>query len=50
MEALAACVYCAMHLLGVIEGIDPSAELNDVAIQEKTGGRSDWGREITASM
>jgi cyclic pyranopterin phosphate synthase len=45
MEALMACAGAGLSLLGCVLRDDPLAELDDLAVWRKSGGRSgDWGR------
>lgn len=43
MEALAASAFCALSLLASLRTLDPGAKMIDLAVREKTGGKSDWG-------
>jgi cyclic pyranopterin phosphate synthase len=44
MEALTACTYSALSLLGAVRERDPGAFMTSLTVREKTGGRSDWTR------
>jgi len=46
MEALTACVLCALSLIDSIGELAPGARMADLALLSKSGGKSDWGREL----
>lgn len=47
MEALTACAVAGLSLLDALSDVDPTATMEDLGLQRKSGGRSgDWGRLI----
>jgi cyclic pyranopterin phosphate synthase len=47
MEALLACAMSALSIVSSLLGDDPSAHVEDLALLEKSGGKSgDWGRLV----
>ncbi|HEY7931313.1 MAG TPA: cyclic pyranopterin monophosphate synthase MoaC [Acidimicrobiales bacterium] len=47
MEALTACTVAALSLVNALIKDDPHAQIDDLALLRKTGGRSgDWGRLV----
>jgi cyclic pyranopterin phosphate synthase len=47
MEALTACAFAALSLLGSLKKTDPQARIDDLVLLRKTGGKSgDWGRLV----
>lgn len=47
MEALTACAFAALSILGTLRKADPNAQIDDLVLLRKTGGKSgDWGRLV----
>jgi cyclic pyranopterin phosphate synthase len=47
MEALTACAFAALSLLGTLQMSDPHAKIDELELLKKEGGRSgDWGRLV----
>jgi cyclic pyranopterin phosphate synthase len=46
MEALTACGVCAVSLLAAIRAQGGVATISDLQVLVKTGGKSDWGRDV----
>jgi cyclic pyranopterin monophosphate synthase len=47
MEALTACAMAGLSLVTSLLHVDPLAEIDDVVLQRKSGGKSgDWGRMV----
>jgi cyclic pyranopterin phosphate synthase len=49
MEALTASMYCALSLMDFLESRQVMCRLSELSVLEKTGGKSDWGREVSSS-
>lgn len=49
MEALMACATAAVSVIGALLGVDPLAQIDDLVLLTKSGGKSGpWGRQIIA--
>jgi cyclic pyranopterin phosphate synthase len=48
MEALTACAVCAVSLLDSIHAVGGEATVTSLQVLSKTGGKSDWGRDVDA--
>jgi cyclic pyranopterin phosphate synthase len=49
MEALTACATAALSVIGSLMNVDPSAQINDLVLLSKSGGKSGpWGRVVDA--
>jgi cyclic pyranopterin phosphate synthase len=47
MEALMACAFAALSLIGSLQEIDPLARIDELELMKKEGGRSgSWGRLV----
>jgi cyclic pyranopterin monophosphate synthase len=47
MEALTACAVAALAILNALLEVDPSAQIDDLGLDRKTGGKSgEWGRLV----
>jgi cyclic pyranopterin phosphate synthase len=47
MEALTACAVAALTILNALLEVDPFAQIDDLGLDRKTGGKSgDWGRFV----
>jgi cyclic pyranopterin monophosphate synthase len=47
MEALTACAVAAVSLVTSLLALDPTARVDDLVLQKKSGGKSgDWGRQV----
>ena len=47
MEALTACAFAAMSLVDVLTSFDPTAHVDELVLDRKSGGKSDdWGRLV----
>ncbi|MGH9019813.1 MAG: cyclic pyranopterin monophosphate synthase MoaC, partial [Acidimicrobiales bacterium] len=45
MEALTACAVAALSLVAALRHVDPSARIDDLVLERKSGGASgEWGR------
>ncbi len=44
MEALTACSVAALTVYDMVKGVERGVEIASVALQEKSGGKSDWAR------
>ncbi len=45
MEALTACAFAALSILGSLRALDPNARIDDLVLLKKEGGKSgSWGR------
>jgi len=50
MEALTACAIAALSIVGSLRRVDPNAQIDDLVLLRKTGGKSgDWGRLVDDS-
>ena len=49
MEALVACAFCALSLLDSLVGLDRNSRLAELTVLAKSGGKSDWGREVSST-
>ncbi|HEY3262988.1 MAG TPA: cyclic pyranopterin monophosphate synthase MoaC [Pseudonocardiaceae bacterium] len=48
MEALTAAAVCGLTLHDMVKAVDPAAELTDLRVQRKSGGRSgEWTRDVS---
>jgi cyclic pyranopterin phosphate synthase len=49
MEALTACAIAALSIIGSLIHVDPTAQIDDLVLLSKTGGKSGaWGRSVPA--
>lgn len=49
MEALTACAFAALSILGSLQDLDPDARIDDLVLLKKEGGKSgSWGRLVKA--
>jgi cyclic pyranopterin monophosphate synthase len=44
MEAMTACAVAALTVYDMVKGLERGVEITDVALLEKSGGKSDWRR------
>jgi cyclic pyranopterin phosphate synthase len=44
MEAMTACAIAALTVYDMVKGLQRGVEVTEIALLEKTGGRSDWRR------
>jgi cyclic pyranopterin phosphate synthase len=50
MEALSACAFAALSIVGALKSTDPLARIDDLVLLRKEGGRSgSWGREVRST-
>ena len=50
MEALVACSFAALSLLDSVRALDPTARVDELVLERKSGGKSgDWGRSVTST-
>jgi len=50
MEALTACAFAALSIVDALRRVDPNAQIDDLALLRKEGGRSGpWGRAVPNS-
>jgi cyclic pyranopterin monophosphate synthase len=49
MEAMTACAVAALTVYDMVKGLERGVQIEQVALLEKTGGRSDWRRAETGS-
>jgi cyclic pyranopterin phosphate synthase len=45
MEALTACAVAALTVYDMVKGVERGVTIEEVALLEKTGGKSDWKRD-----
>jgi len=45
MEALTACAVAALTVYDMVKGVERGVTIEELALLEKTGGKSDWRRE-----
>lgn len=48
MEAYTAVVVAGITLIDMLKGVDPDLQLTDVRLLSKTGGKTDWQRNLRA--
>ncbi len=46
MEALTASTFCALSLLEALGEFDPAAQMSKLMVIQKSGGKSDWERDV----
>jgi cyclic pyranopterin phosphate synthase len=47
MEALTACAFAALSLVTSLLDVDPSARIDELVLERKSGGKSgEWGRQV----
>ena len=48
MEALTACAFAALSLVTSLLDVDPSARIDELVLERKSGGKSgEWGRQVS---